>query len=68
MVIDIESSATIIDVLNITIHKKLVCAAWHSGYHPQTSVPEIKHRPRGIVLGWGTKMVEQISQELELIT
>ena len=30
----------------------------HSGYHPRTTVTEVKHRPLRIVLGWGTKMVE----------
>ena len=34
---------------------------------PQTSVTEVKHRPLRIVLGWGTKMVGKLQQELELI-
>ena len=34
----------------------------HSGYHP------LKHGPLRIVLGWGTKMVEEFPQELKLIT
>ena len=28
------------------------------GYHPQISVTEVKHRPRRIVIGWGTKIVD----------
>ena len=34
----------------------------HSGYHP------LQDRPLRIVLAWGRKVVEEIPQELELIT
>ena len=37
-------------------HKASIVQIQHSGYHPQTSVTELKHRLLRIVLGWGTPL------------
>ena len=44
--------------ITLSHRRSRVCALQHSGYHPQTSVAEVKHRPLRMVLGWETKMVE----------
>ena len=43
-----------VSILFITSHFYEGVALPLSGYHPQTSVTEIKHRPLRIVLGWCT--------------